>query len=496
MFRAAQEPEILAPFEAQNAVGQAWLGLYHNDLKSAINPLQSGCSPSAKALAERAAEGFPCVGLARIHLEQANTYLAAAEVDRIARRQFYLHRKERPEEVLASTHEGYFSGINLVLSGATEEGNALLTAYASSDAADPLLAALANAVTAGGADALVQRIWGSAAPDAPADASLGSLPTSADTSGYSVRLEFMQAVARGDIDAALSRMGSVPTSKPDLEERLEQQTEGGETLNVVLGHFDTAYLRSLARLHALAAKRATGGAPDLALLDAEADLLLGRTPTLPDSAPAVKEGIAFVVFSSWPTPSDRLASLKNGARPPVIARLGTTEAGLISSPSDKVSDLDAFVRLSNSVKDKLTEAIRGAGMSNMDAGMGLSDRFVSRLMIDGAHDIQAGMDTRLDAAEGKDMVTAGVAARSLLEMAFDKNPAPPSQNLKQAQISFRNDPPLLVDLARANLDTKRPYYANDYIRPLTVVYPELIPVRDGLAALDSAWNPMRAGAVR
>ncbi len=94
------------------------------------------------------------------------------------------------------------------------------------------------------------------------------------------------------------------------------------------------------------------------------------------------------------------------------------------------------------------------------------------------------------------METAGVGARSLLEAAMDKNPSPPSQILKRARISFRNDPPLLTALARANLDTKRPYYANDYVRPLTEAYPELIPVREGLAALASAWNPARAGAVR
>jgi hypothetical protein len=169
---------------------------------------------------------------------------------------------------------------------------------------------------------------------------------------------------------------------------------------------------------------------------------------------------------------------------------------LIATAQQKVADLDDFVRLSNSVKDRLTIAIRAAGNSNMDIGMGLSDRFLGRLMIDGARDIQMGTDTALDAVEGKDMATAGVAARSLLETALDKNPAPPSQMLKQARISFRNDPTLLVALARANLDTKRPYYANEYIRPLTIVYPELIPVRDALAALDSAWNPMRAGAVR
>ena len=495
MFRAVETPEILGPFEAQNAVGQAWLGLYHNDLKAALTPMEGACTPSPKPLADRAGDGYPCVGLARLHLEQAATYIGASEVDRIARRQFYLHRAERPEDVLASTHETYFSGLNLVLSGLPAEGNTLLTSYAASDNALPLLAALATRIAAAD-DPLVARIWGDAADDAPTSASLGDLPASADTSGYAIRLAIMESVARGEIDAALATLQSVPHANPDLQERLEQETDTGERVEVVLSHVDSAWLRSLGRLHALAAKRATGGAGDLALLDAEADLLLGRSVTLPETAPSLEDGIAFVVFSGWPTPSDRLEALRPNARPSVISRLGAAEPGLIGSGKSKVDDLDAFVRLSNSVKDRLTEAIRGAGGSNMDVGMGLSDRFLSRLMADGARDIQLDTDTRLDAKEGKDMATAGVAARSLLEMALDKNPAPPSRKLKQARISFRNDPPFLVDLALANLDTKRPYDANEYIRPLTEVYPELIPVRDGLAALDSAWNPMRAGAVR
>ena len=132
----------------------------------------------------------------------------------------------------------------------------------------------------------------------------------------------------------------------------------------------------------------------------------------------------------------------------------------------------------------------------MDQGIGLSDRFLGRLLLDGAIDIQRAKDVRLEADAAADMESAGVPARSLLEGALDKNPSPPSQQLRNARISFRNDPTLLMELARANLDTKRPYYANDYIRPLTGVYPELIPVREALAALDSAWNPARAGAVR
>jgi hypothetical protein len=102
----------------------------------------------------------------------------------------------------------------------------------------------------------------------------------------------------------------------------------------------------------------------------------------------------------------------------------------------------------------------------------------------------------MDDAVGADVASAGVAARSLLEAALDKNPSPPNQQLKRARISFRNDPPVLVELARANLDTRRPYDANEYIRPLTEVYPELVPVREALASLDSAWNPARKGSVR
>ncbi len=496
MFRAAQNPEILAPFEKKDSTGQAWLGIYHNDLNAAFAPLGALCKPSAEPLAARAAAGFPCVGLARIHLEKATTYAVAAEIDRIARRQFYAHRLDRPEEVLISVHEAYFSGVNLVLSGAAAEGETLLRTYAASEHALPLLATLARRISAGGSDPLISRIWGSSPDEAPADSTLGDLPDSPETAVYLHRLAVMVEVAQGNIDGALGMVQEVKVTQMDLQEELEQRTDGGETVKVLLSHFDSAYMRSLQRLHALAAKRAVGRAPELALLDVEAELLLGRSPTLPASAPPVVEGLAFVVFSSWPTPTDRLEAMRKGARPAVISRLGAADPVLLATAREKVSDLDMFVRLSNSVKDRLTTAIRTAGNANMDIGMGLSERFLGRLLIDGAHDIQMGTDTRLEVVEGKDMATAGVAARSLLEMAVDKNPSPPAQSLRRARLSFRNDPTLLVDLARAELDTKRPYYANDYIRPLTEVYPELIPVREGLTALDSAWNPMRAGAVR
>ncbi|MEE2829521.1 MAG: hypothetical protein VX498_10050, partial [Myxococcota bacterium] len=68
--------------------------------------------------------------------------------------------------------------------------------------------------------------------------------------------------------------------------------------------------------------------------------------------------------------------------------------------------------------------------------------------------------------------------------------------LKAAWISSRNDPPSLLALARAELDTRRPYEANGYIRPLTGIFPELVPVRDALTILDTAWNPPRPGAVQ
>ena len=52
------------------------------------------------------------------------------------------------------------------------------------------------------------------------------------------------------------------------------------------------------------------------------------------------------------------------------------------------------------------------------------------------------------------------------------------------------------NLARAELDTRRPSEANDYVRPLSSVYPDLVPTRDALTLLDTAWNPPRAGAVQ
>ncbi len=496
MYRVVEAPERLAPMEKQGEIGNAWLALYHNDLRGAARSFQANCTPSAKSYADRAADGFPCVGFARAQLELAHVFAENAEIDRVARRQFYSHRRSRPEDVLASTHQDYFEGLTLLRSG-DDAGRALLTKYVAGDGKDPLLAYVAQKLLDGwGTDPLVQRIWGTSGDDAPADASLGDLPDSPATAPYKARLQFMEAIAKGDAEAASGLLRPIPTEKADLLETLEQG-EGAEKLTVSLFHFDSSFLRAYARYHALEAEAALGGAEDLEILGAEARQLLGRAPNLPSSAPSAEDGLAFVVFSGWLTPGDRLDDLKGG-RPASLVRLGKEHAGLATTPQEKVSDLDAFIGLSNQLKGQLQEAIRGVGPEggSMDTGMGLSERFLGRLLLDGALDVIAGMDVRLDAKEGSDMETAGVGARSLLEAAMDKNPSPPSQILKRARISFRNDPPLLTALARANLDTKRPYYANDYVRPLTEAYPELIPVREGLAALDSAWNPARAGAVR
>jgi len=497
MFRVVEAPERLAPMEKQGEIGNAWLSLYHNDLRGAARSFESACTPSAKPYADRAGDGFPCIGYARAQLELAHVFEENADIDRVARRQFYAHRRDRPEDVLASTHQDYFEGLTLLRSGDEATGRELLTAYVGSDGKDELLAFVAQKLLDGwGSDPLVERIWGTSGADAPADATLGSLPDTAETAAYKARLQFMEALAKGDVEGAEGLLRPIPLDKADLLETLEQG-EGAEKLTVSLFHFDSSFLRAYARYHALEAEGALGGAADLELLGAEARILLGRDANLPSSAPSVADGLAFVVFSGWLTPDDRRTDLAGG-RPASLVRLGKEHAGLSIPPKDKVSDLDAFIGLSNQLKGQLQEAIRGVGPEggSMDTGMGLSERFLGRLLLDGALDVISGMDVRLDAKEGSDMETAGVGSRALLEAAMDKNPSPPSQLLKRARISFRNDPPLLTALARANLDTKRPYYANDYVRPLTEAYPELIPVREGLAALDSAWNPARAGAVR
>ncbi len=499
MYQVVANPALLAPMEAQGTVGDAWLSLYHNDLGTAISMFGTLCKPSDGAYADRSSAGFPCIGQARAHLEKGQTISMGAEVDRVARRQFYAHRRERPEEVLKSFHEDYFEGVILMRSGEKDAGKALLEGYAGTSGSDPLLAALATKIAEGyDSDPLIARIWGDSKVDAPSDSSLGDLPTSVATAGYAARLTVMEAVAKGDAAAASGSLRAVQADAADLLEKLEQVRTVDEQLEVALFHFDSAFLTALARWHALSALVSSGGSPDLALLSAEANLLLDREAELPSSAPSISDGLAFVVFSEWLSPADRLSSLRRDARPAALVYFGGESPGLLKSPRDKLSDLDAFVRLSNELKNQMTEALRGLGSEggNMDSGMGLSARFLGRLLLDGAKDLQQGLDIRLDEKEGADMEAGGVSARSLLEGALDKNPAPPSQLLRDARISFRNDPTLLMSLAQANLDTKRPYYANDYVRPLTEVYPELIPVRDGLAALDSAWNPKNRGVVR
>jgi hypothetical protein len=497
MYRVVESPDRLVPFE-KGPAGGAWLAYFHNDLAAAESGFRALCQPASTSLAASKDAGYPCAGLARTDLELSEFYARAFEIDRVARRQFYLHRSTHPEEVLPSVHEGYFRGVALLHGGDREGGTASLSEYAAGSAADPLLQALARKIVDGlaASDPLIVRIWGRGVDDAPADASFGELPSTPATETYRQRLLFVEAVARGDLEGALTR--AVRSESPDLRESLGTREGDGGTLDVELQHGDSALFAAMSRAYALAARKAVGGAPDLAVLAAIADRLLGRPIDAAPPVPDLESGMALVVFSEVATPADLAARVTRGGGHPLLSRLGGAYPGLAIDPRALLADLDSFVRVSNTVKDHMVDRMRAVNPNGgeMEAVMGLTDRLRDQLLVEGADTLVGSFAVRLDAVDGADMATAGVASRSLRELALDKNPSPPSATLKRARISLRNDPPFLLRLAQANLDTRRPYFANDYVRPLTEVFPDLIPVRDALAALDSAWNPMRAGIVR
>jgi hypothetical protein len=505
MFAVAQDPGRMQPFE--QATGDAWLAFYHNDLLGALAGFGPACTPSDAPLPAQASSGYACVGLARTLLELAELHRTAAEVHREALRQFHMHRDSHAEEVLASVHADYFAGVAALHSGRRDDGVARLQRYAAVAGADPALKAMAENITAGLAsgDPLVARVWGGASAEAPAGADLpvtklAALPADGPASAYIKRLGFVLAVARGEVEAAAAMQREIPTDAADFDESLEQK-EGSLESAVApsIRHHDSAWLYSLSRFHALQALAAVGSSPDLSVLRASAERLLGRASGAPLSAPGLPDGLALVIFSACPTPADLLEAERSfPARTATLARLAKEFPPLGTAPTRALGDLDPFLDVSNTIRLGLGELLKSAGPQggNMDVDMGLAERFRGQLLRERAWQFQAAFDVRLDGEAGADVASAGVAAQSLFELALDKNPAPPNERLKAARISFRNDPAALADLARAQLDTRHPYDSNEYIRPLTEVYPELIPVREGLAALDSAWNPARKGSVR
>lgn len=494
---AADPGTHLAAFEG--STGEAWLSFYHNDLRRTADRFGPACAPSKVPLSERAAAGYPCVGLARTHIELADLYARAAEVDRVAWRQFHKHRGENRATVLPSVHADFFGGVVLLHSGDQEGGLERLAAYAAAEGAHPTLVALSTTISEGlvNGDPLVMRLWGRAADNAPADhPGLGDLGTAPDVAPYLARLAFVTAVARGDVDGATGLLRAIDPRAADLEERLEQEDGDAPAVKALIRHHDPAYLIALSRYHALAAIAAAGGAADLQVLTAQAEHLLGGAPNLPDEAPSLNDGLALVVFSAYPNPADLLAAEK--ARPNAVStvrRLSVARPVLGSAPTADLADLDPFIDGSNSVTIRLGELLNASGDQggNLDADMGLSERFRSHLLRERAVQFRNSFAVALDETEGADMAGPGVAVRSILELAFDKNPSPPNNELKQARISYLNDPPLLLMLARAELDTRRAGEANDYVRPLTTLFPELISVRDALTILDTAWNPPREG---
>ena len=497
MYLVAANSALLAPFE-QGQSGEGWLAFFNNDLDGARRGFEATCTPSDAPLSGRSAAGFPCVGLARTHLELAHFFAEASEVGRVALRQFYLHRNTHPEEVLPSVHEDYFYGLSLLRSGAREEGLTLLGAYSELSTADPVLSALATQIVAGldGSDPLVARIWGSGS--APVDTDFSGLPKSTPTAPYRARLDFMAAVAQGDVSKSLALMRPIPSFDADLKEELAQK-DGASKVAPVLFHYDSAFLVAMARLHALRALDAMGGASDLAVLRVDAERLLGTTSPAAASAPPLPDGLSLVLFSTTASPGDLVRAQADGVgSAPLLSRLAKDYPKLSIKPTTTLADLDPFIDVSNQVRGALAELLKSASPhgANMDADMGLSERLRGALLLERVLQFQGQFAVRLEVEMAADAATAGIAARSLLELVLDKNPSPPNGQLKRARISFRNDPTLLVALARAQLDTRQSYEANDYVRPLSQLYPELVPVREVLAALDSAWNPARRGSVR
>jgi hypothetical protein len=498
MYAVVADTGVLSSFE-QGQSGEGWLAFFNNNLEAARSGFESSCTPSAAPLKSRAAAGYACVGLARTHLELAHFFAEAAEVGRVTLRQFYLHRKTHPEEVLPSLHQAYFSGVTLLQSGEREEGVALLNSYAGLKTADPMLAALAKRIVAGldGSDPLVMRIWGGGS-DTVSGSDFSALPASTMAVAYRARLNLMAAVAAGDFAAATALIRPIPTFDADLKEELEQR-DGASQVAPVLFHYDSSFLSAMSRLHALRALHAVGTAEDLAVLRVDAERLLGQDSAAPDSAPGLPEGLALVLFSTTPSPSDLVATLAGSASSaPILDRLASEYPALNTEPTTTLADLDPFIDMSNQVRGVLAELIKSAAPhgANMDADMGLSERFRGALLLERVRQFQERFAVRLEFEMAADAASAGIAARSLLELVLDKNPSPPNGQLKRARISYRNDPTLLVALARAQLDTRQSYEANDYIRPLSQLYAELVPVREALAALDSAWNPARRGSVR
>jgi len=498
MYAVVADRALLAAFE-KGKPGEGWLAFFNNDLDGARAGFEPSCTASDATLPARADAGFPCVGLARTHLELAQFFAETAQVDRVALRQFYRHRETHPEEVLPSVHQGYFQGVTLLQSGAVERGSVLLSAYAAAAGADPMLAALASRIVAGLAadDSLVHRVWGSS-DGADVQGDFSALPESAAASAYRARLNFIAAVAAGDAAVAKALIRPIPGFDADLREELPQR-EGATGVAPMLFHHDPAFLVAMSRLHALQALQAVGDAADLAVLRVAAERLLGRESAAVDAVPGLPDGIALVLFSTTATPADLAAAQRSekGASA-ILDRLAVEFPDLGSVPTTDLADLDPFVDMSNTVRAALGELIKSAAPhgASMDADMGLSERFRGGLLLERARQYQDKFAVRLEVELGRDAASAGIAARSLLELALDKNPSPPNAQLKRARISFRNDPTLLASLARAQLDTRQSYEANDYIRPLSGVYAELVPVREALAALDSAWNPARRGSVR
>lgn len=495
MLSVARDPGLLKPLEQMGA-GDGWLAIFHNDLKGAVKLLSAECKDPKAPWEDQKLAGFPCVGLARAHLELAETYAAAAEVERVALRQFYQHRATHQGEVLPSSQEDYFTGVVLLASGDQAGGLAALERYGKSAAVDPLLGALAARILAstGGGDPLVSALWLGGTVEVPTDATFATLPDSETTRTYKARLAFAAAATRGDVGAATEALRHAEAEGADL---LETLSAPDKPLAVTLYHHDPMLLRARAWLHAHHALAASSAEGPFAILHALAQKQLRREPVAA-TAPGLTQGLPLVVFSEFPHPADLVALLQPDGADHTRKRLAARHAELGLDATSDLSDLDPFVGGSNAAKEALEADIRAASpegaMLNMD--LGLAERLRSHLLRSRAAEMRRRFQVRMEADLGADAASAGVAARSLLELVMDKDPSPPNPVLKRARISFRNDPPALVELARANLDTRRPYDANEYVRPLTEAFPELVPVRESLTALDSAWNPARQGSVR
>lgn len=417
--------------------GEGWLALFENDLDRAKRAFASNAP----------AEGTPApavwsLGMARVHLAQADVLMAARSLEEQATLDGIRYRAERQDRLRPGAWEPLLAALSL----------------ASLPGADPVAR-----------DAAVARARESA-PATPEGKALRAL--------LDARLAGDDAVPEG-LPEALAAQLTAPDPQapgPHVVDSLGEDADAG--LRFEAKWWDPVVQRARLQHHleqlALHARRA-GVAPLVAIAtDAAPDraALAARLAEVPAGEPPVPPELSLFV-SPWVDAEHLRAAWGLDGGRSLLSRVAATEPQARIDDGWTSADADRLLRYEAAFEARAADALETLATSgdgtSLIRGLQLPRKLADALL----------RDRIADVAGESPVVALRIAERSL-----DVGGASGAKD--GSRLSHRNDAGFLVRLAEIHALGGRPGVARDYVHPLVARFPGLAAASHQLGQLDAA----------